>query len=108
MKTIRLLKFKVDAQRITKDPTCDFTNIIANTVGYLKAEFSFSTEWNDCHKIVSFWRGSKEYALLLNDECICSIPSEVLNGRTFGVSVIGKKKDYRITTNKTTVRQEVN
>ena len=103
---MRLLKFNVNAQHIQKDPECDFTGIVAGTSGYLRAQFVLSSEWQGCTVVASFWRGSKEYAVILeNDECM--IPMEVLRGQTFRVSVTGQRNDYRITSNKVLVRQEV-
>ena len=45
---MRLLKFNIDAQQIQKDPECDFSNIVSGTKDYLKAQFTFSPEWQDC------------------------------------------------------------
>lgn len=104
---MRLLTFNVESQCVHKDPNCDFTNIVAGTKNYLRAKFTFSDEWRDCVKVASFWRGEKEYAVVLNSDGICDIPPEALTGATFRVSVIGQKQDYRITTNKIVVRQEV-
>lgn len=103
---MRLLSFNVDAQHISKDPDCDFTKIVAGTRNYLRAHFTFSPEWQDCVKVASFWKGGKEHAVMLeNDEC--EIDSEALTGITFGVTVTGQKGNYRITTNRVLVRQEV-
>ena len=103
---MRTLEFIVDIQQIYKDPNCDFTNIVAGTQNYLQSHFTFSPEWHDCVLVASFWRGGKEHAVLIQDG-VCDIPNEVLNGRTFGLSIIGQHKDYRITTNRILVRQEV-
>ena len=103
---MRLLKFNVNAQHIQKDPDCDFNNIVAGTRNYLRAQFTFSPEWQDCVLVASFWRGKNEHAVLIeNGEC--DIPPDALVGRTFRVSITGQHGDYRITTNKTLVRQEV-
>jgi hypothetical protein len=103
---MRLLRFNVSAQKVSKAPDCDFTNIVAGTSGYLRAQFTFSPEWEDCVKIARFWRGDKEYAaMIVNNEC--DIEPEALVGPTFRVSVLGQRGDYRITTNKVLVRQEV-
>lgn len=103
---MRELKFIVNAQQIYKDLSCDFDNIVSGTKNYLKAHFTFSPEWQDCTLVARFWRSGKEYAVLIQDG-VCDIPPEVLIGRTFGVSVIGQKEDYQITTNRILVRQEV-
>ena len=103
---MRLLKFNINAQHISKDPDCDFGKIVAGTSNYLRAQFTFSPEWQDCVKVASFWRGGKEHAVILKgDEC--DIPPEALSGITFGVTVIGQKDKYRITTDRVLVRQEV-
>lgn len=103
---MRVLKFNVDAQHIHKDSNCDFTNIVAGTQNYLQAHFTFSPEWHDCILVASFWRGGNEHAVLIQDG-VCNIPQEALTGRTFSVSVIGQRNDYRLTTNRVIVRQEV-
>lgn len=104
----RILEFDVNKQRLTKKRDCNFANIVAGSVGYLKAKFYFSQdEWRDCRKAVSFWKDEEEYAVLLNENDECLIPSEALTGEKFLVSVTGARSDYRITTNKTKVKQEV-
>lgn len=103
---MRVLEFIVNAQQIYKDPNCDFTNIVAGSKNYLQAHFTFSPEWQDCTIVASFWRGDKEHATFVQDG-ICDIPTEALTGRTFQVSVIGQRDDYRLPTNKVLVRQEV-
>lgn len=103
---MRLLEFDVNSQRITKNPQCDFSNIVAGTQNYLKASFNFSPEWHDCVLVASFWNGGNEYAQFIKDDQ-CDIPPEVLSGPTFSVSVTGQRNEYRITTNRVLVRQEV-
>lgn len=105
----RILEFEVNKQRITKRRGCDFTNIVSGTTGYLKAKFYFSkSEWRGCAKAASFWVGDKEYGALLDKSNICEIPPEALLADRFYVSVTGIREDYKIATNKTKVKQEVN
>lgn len=104
---MRTLAFNVDSQQLTKDPACDFSGLVAGTRNYLRAHFTFSHEWEDCILVASFWRGEKEHATHIIGG-VCDIPTEALVGATFRVSVTGQKGDYRITTNKVVVRQEVN
>lgn len=104
---MRLLTFDVVSQCIHKDPNCDFTGLVAGTRNYLRAKFTFSSDWSDCVKVASFWRGEKEYAVMLDSENSCDIPTDALVGATFRVSVIGQSQDYSIPTNKIVVRQEV-
>lgn len=104
----RILEFDVNKQRLIKKRSCDFSNIVAGSVGYLKAKFYFSqNEWVGCKKAVSFWMDEQEYAVLLDENDSCNIPSEVLTGYKFSVSVTGVRPNYKILTNKIKVIQEV-
>lgn len=106
---MRILEFNVAKQRITKKQECDFSGLVAGSVGYLYAKFHFSEdEWFKCDKkIARFWIGEQEHAETLDETNGCVIPPEVLTGRRFEVSVIGAASGYKIKTNKTNVRQEV-
>lgn len=106
---MRTLEFNVEKQRLNKRTDCDFSGLVAGTVGYLNAKFYFSDdEWGRCStKIARFWIGEQEHAEILDESNCCIIPSEVLTGSRFGVSVIGAAPGYRIETNKIKVRQEV-
>lgn len=103
---MRTLEFIVNAQLLSKSTECNFNHIVSGTSDYLTAHFAFSPEWDGCAKCASFWRGSKEYAVLLSNDT-CSIPPEVLTGATFKVSIIGQRENYRITTNRVAIRQVV-
>lgn len=104
----RVLEFDVVKQRMTKKRDCDFSHIIAGSTGYLKAKFNFAqSEWKGCKKAASFWLNGEESAVLLDRSNTCLIPSEVLVGEKFFVSVTGMKNDYKITTNQVKVKQEV-
>lgn len=104
----RILEFEIEHQRIVKKRDCDFSNIAPGTIGYLKAKFYFSPNggWSDCRKAASFWLDGVEHAELLDENDTCVIPPEALVTDKFKVSVVGMKNGYKITTNKTTVRQE--
>lgn len=106
---MRILELNVTKQRLKKKPGCDFSGLVAGSVGYLKAAFRFSdNEWSKCTtKIARFWIGDKEYAERLDNANECMIPSEVLVGDRFEISLIGVAPDYKIETNKIRVRQEV-
>lgn len=104
----RILEFEINGQRITKKRDCDFSNIVSGTIGYLKARFYFSqSDWESCAKAASFWLENQEYAVLLDKNDICTIPKEALTGEQFKVSVTVQDSGYRVTTNKTKVKQEV-
>lgn len=104
---MRTLKFIVDQQIIKQDPNCDFSGLVPGTEEYLQAEFVFSKEWVGCTKVAAFYSSmGKEYEpQLLENGKTCIIPAKALERRSFKVQVIGKKGDFKITTNKATVSQ---
>ena len=103
---MRTLRFIVEDQIITPDPSCDFAGLVPGTEGYLQAEFSFSQEWNGCGKIAEFRRYStSEPASVKLAGNTCIIPAESLLGKVFKVSVIGIRKGFRIQTNMVEVKQ---
>lgn len=107
---MRTLEFEVKKQRLMKAQTCDFSGLVAGSVGYLKARFTFTTEdWNNCEfRFARFWIDDNEYAKPLDEHGECDIPDEVLPGDMFRVSVLGASSSgYKIGTNEIRVRQEV-
>lgn len=104
---MRTLKFIVNNQRIIPDPNCDFTNLIPGTEGYLRAEFSFSTEWTGCVKVAGFYSmmGTEYEPQILKDGKSCIIPAEALKRRVFKVQIIGKRADLKMKTNRITIKQ---
>ena len=103
---MRVLKFIVNGQTLNKDPTCDFKHIVAGSSGYLIAAFKFTGEWQGLRKIAAFYCFGEEYAAILeNNRCV--IPAEALRWKNFEVKVVGVKKDYRIDTERISVKQEV-
>lgn len=106
----RVLEFVVDKQRLTKKKDCDFSNIVAGSVGYLRAKFYFSDEWDNCLKIGRFaLNESEEFPVRLDSKDSCFIPKEALTGDKFFVSVLGANPDapFRIKTAEIKVKQEV-
>lgn len=104
---MRTLKFIVDGQVITPVPECDFGGLVPGTDGYLKAEFSFSPEWQGCNKVAAFYSAlGKEYSpLVLKDGRTCVIPTEALKKRVFKIKIFGSNGKTTIQTNKVTIRQ---
>lgn len=105
---MRTLKFIVNGQSIILDPECDITGLVPGTNGYVRAKFTFSSEWDRCVKVAAFYSNlGIEYPpqALKNGE-VCDIPSEALKKSIFKVKVFGKKNDYTICTNKVTVHQK--
>lgn len=105
----RTLEFRADKQKLSKNPGCDFSNIVAGSTGYLRAKFYFSEEWDGTMKAASFFSAeSEEHAVLLDENDECDIPAEVLSGKYFLVSMLGAKEPkYVLQTNKMKVKQEV-
>ena len=102
---MRILKFIVSGQQIKKDPSCDFSGIVAGTKGYLEVSFKFSDEWKGCKKAVVFNGLGREYpAPLINGKC--EIREEVLALKKFSLKIVGERDGYRITTNKVEVLQD--
>lgn len=106
---MRILEFNVLKQRLTKTPGCDFSGLVAGSVGYLRAKFNFHEEdWDKCStRLARFWLNGKEHAKVLDENGCCDIPNEVVIGSKFEVSVLGAAPGYKIETNKITVRQGV-
>lgn len=104
---MRTLEFNVNGQRLKKRSDCDFSGIVAGSVGYLRAKFHFSEEWKGCKKAASFWRDGYEFAVLLDEDDSCVIDSNALTEDHFQVSVTGVKHNYSIKSGKVKVRQEV-
>lgn len=104
---MRTLKFVVDGQTIKPNPNCDFTGLYPGSEGYLRAEFSFSSEWKKCVKVAAFYSalGTEYPPQLLEDGKSCIIPAEALVRKVFKVRVIGKDDDIKMRTNKVTVSQ---
>ena len=99
---MRLLHFLVKGQAISKDSTCDFSNIVAGTRGYLFAKFSFDASWNSYVKVAIF---NDAWPVRLDAHNKCEIPAEVLKANTFNVRVMGISKTGRVKTNNCGIMQ---
>lgn len=104
---MRILKFIVVGQIIKKDPDCDFNNLVPGSEEEVKAEFSFSKDWNNYARAIQFTSVmGKEYTpKLLTDRKSCMIPPEALARRVFKIRVVGKYGDKKLMTNKVEVKQ---
>ena len=103
---MRTLNFNVNQQIISKEG--DFSNIVSESAGYLKCKFSFCSEWEGFLKIAEFRRFENGDCFPVKIENgFCEVPAEVLGGRKWYVSVVGKNGKKKITTNKELIRQEV-
>ena len=104
---MRTLRFVVDAQKISPDPSCDFSGIVPGTAGYLKSHFSFSAEWSGMVKVAEFRKYACDSPIpipIVHWECI--LPEEVTDGKSWLVKVIGKKGDVILPTGNCKVEQE--
>jgi hypothetical protein len=105
---MQVLRFIVDGDNITLDPTCDSTGLFPGAEDRVRAEFSFSKEWESRVKVAAFWSiMDKEYPpQAINSDGTCEIPSEALAKVAFKVQVLGGKKNRPIVrTNEVTIYQ---
>lgn len=103
---MRTLRFIVDGKTIKQDPACDFGDLFPGKNSNVRAEFSFSSEWNKKVKVAAFWSMlDSEYEPQEIVDGGCNIPAEALNKAAFKIQVLGKKGKNRIDTNKLTIRQ---
>lgn len=102
---MRTLKFIVNGQILQPDPNCDFSGLVPGSSDYLKAEFSFSEEWQNTVKVVGFYTrlGKECEPRVLKDGKSCLIPAEVLEKRFFKIRLLGKNG---LVTNKLEVDQK--
>lgn len=103
-----VLKFFVDGDNITLDPTCDSNGLFPGAEDRVRAEFVFSKEWESMAKVAAFWSVmGKEYPpQAINHDGTCEIPREALEKVAFKVQVLGGKKNRQIVrTNEVTVYQ---
>lgn len=104
---MRILRFCVDGQKLSRNPESDFTGLIRGSKGFLKCSFSLSEEWKGCKVAASFWHYDKEIDAVPVINGNCTIPDSVTDYREFEVSLVGVREGYRITTNRARIEQEV-
>ena len=101
----RVLSFKVSEQKLEKDPSCSFEDIVSGTKGYLRARFSFNRAWDKCACIAVFRKLLEEYPVVLKDK-ECEIPEEALDWDSFHFRFVGRRGDGAVfTTNEVEVKQ---
>lgn len=107
---MRTLKFIVRDQKITKDPDCDFSGLVAGSSGFLNCEFTFEGDmWKDLLKVVEFkTRYQKSDFFQIKDEPV-NIPSNVTKGSYFRVCVHGVNMNTKteVATDSVLIEQEV-
>ena len=105
---MQVLKFIVNGETITLDPTCDLTGLFPGSEDQIKAEFIFSSEWESRVKVAAIWSiMDKEYTpQVVNEDNSCLIPREAISKIAFKVQVLGGKKNRpTLRTNTVTVYQ---
>ena len=104
---MRTLVFNVKNQIIEREPSCDFSGLVAGTSGYLEAKFVLSNDWDNCAKVAGFFsKDDKELPpRALDKENKCEIPEEVLKYHEFTIRLYGKRNGYKITTRPITIKQ---
>lgn len=103
---MRILRFIVDGNSIKQDPACDFGELFPGKNPNVRAEFSFSSEWDKKVKVAAFWSMlDNEYEPQEIVDGGCDIPTEALDKASFKIQVLGKKGAKRINTNKLIIRQ---
>ena len=106
---MRTLRFMIDKQIIRQDPDCDFTNLVPGSEQYLKAEFSFSPDWDGSKRVAAFYSrlGTEYPPQVLTDGKTCMIPSEALEKKIFKVRIYGINPvtKQKLITNKVVVDQ---
>ena len=104
---MRILKFIINSQQISPDPSCDFSGIVPGTAGYLKSHFSFSAEWSGMVKVAEFRKYLCDEPVsvpIINGEC--AVPDTVTGGKAWYVKIIGKRGDVILPTCNCKVEQE--
>lgn len=100
---MRLLNFKVDAQKLEKHG--DFSGLYPGSAGYLFACFICDSNWTGLVKVAEFRSHIKDDPIsvpVINKRC--EIPESICAGKYFFVRLIGQRGNVRITTNNCEVR----
>lgn len=104
---MRTLKFIVNGQVATRDPRCDFDNLVPGSDGYLELEARFAG-WEKCTSIVVgfFDALGHEYTPQVIVDGRCRIPKDALKNRVFKVQFYGRFEGGKFVTNKVEVHQD--
>ena len=83
-----MLEFEVNGQRLRLKGNL---YVVAESVDYLKARFAFSADWDGAAKTAIFKTADRKgvYNVILDENGICTVPSEVIHAPRFYVSVFG-------------------
>ena len=95
---MRTLFFYVKRQIIQPYSKDGLGGLVAGTEGYVRAKFNFSSDWDDCKKVVGFFSldGEEFSPRVLDEEGCCMIPKEALALHEFNIVLYGRKDGYTI------------
>lgn len=101
---MKILRFIVKGQMIKKDPDSPFSKMAAGSSNYYTAEFDMDEAWKGYSCLAHFEAdGSEKYVPIINSRAV--FPEEILEYKIFYVSIIGKKGNSQLVTNKNKVIQ---
>lgn len=101
---MRTLKYKVQGQKIIRDNTCDFSNIVRGTNNYINLIFEWDEDWKNKAKVISLRNAEGvEKNLVINGSI--ALPEIVTNGSIFSFVLYGKDLEQKIQTNREYVEQ---
>lgn len=101
---MKVLKFDVKGQKIERDKSSDFDNIVRGTDNYLCLVFHFNQEWKETKRVISFYDvDGKQTNEIIQDRV--TVPVEVTHGSMFYFELTGKSNKARITTNRMYIEQ---
>ena len=91
---MRIVRFIVEADTITKDPDSNWLNL--KNEDSVFAQFSFSKDWDGFVKVAGFERSNVEFTpKVLIYGYTCEIPKEAFDGTFFRLYVMGKNGSKR-------------
>ena len=92
---MRNLNFKISGQKLSKEG--DFDNIVVGSKGYLKACFTFDSEWKDFARAAVFKMiNGNEIPVKIDALGECMIPDDVTDCACISVKVVGKSKANQV------------
>lgn len=94
------LKFRVSGQRLYKANSSYEYPIVNGSSNFLALRFSFSQEWDDVQKVISFNDGADYQAI--QDSAVL-VPDDILAGESFSFSIIGISGGKKLGTNTVTL-----
>ena len=98
---MRDIRFNVNQQRIQNEDSVAF--VYKGSHNYINLIFNFNKDWEGCVKGIVYVVGAKEKAYLLKDDSHV-VPAEAFDEKELVFYLVGKTKDYRIESQKFTIK----